>query len=105
MQYSEKPNKSLVRMANSHRTVQALDVKKTTIEVNSMIYYVYENWTAEHKAVIHRGSCGNCNEGRGCHENPLGNIHGRWHGPFVSLEKARRVAENTGKPVREHRCV
>ncbi len=65
-----------------------------------MSYYVYENWTAEHKAVIHRSSCGNCNEGRGCHENLLGNKNGKWHGPFVSLEKARRVAENTGKPVR-----
>lgn len=38
-----------------------------------MAYYVYENWTAEHKAVIHIGTCGFCKEGKGCHENPLGN--------------------------------
>ena len=53
-----------------------------------MSYYVYENWTAEHKAVIHRGSCGNCNEGRGCHKNPLCGRNGRWHGaPLIHLEK------------------
>jgi len=71
-----------------------------------MSYYdVYENWTAEHKAVIHRGACGNCNEGRGCHRNPLGNRKGRWHGPIDSLREAQRAAENTGRPVRQHRCI
>src|SRR5437867_6205781 len=29
-------------------------------------YYVYENWSAgPHKAVLHRGSCGQCNAGKG----------------------------------------
>lgn len=98
-------NKSLERNDKTVRSILSLYVKKITIEVNPMNCYVYENWTAEHKAVIRIGSCGNCNEGRGCHEKPLGNRNGRWHGPFVSLEKARRIAENTGKPVRQHRCV
>ena len=53
-----------------------------------MSYYFYENWTAEHKAVIHEGSCGYCNYGNGCHENPLGNRNGKWHGPFKSVEEA-----------------
>jgi hypothetical protein len=36
-----------------------------------MAYCDYENWIAEYKAVIHKGTCGNCNEGKGCHDNPL----------------------------------
>jgi hypothetical protein len=67
-----------------------------------MTYYVYENWTAKDKAVIHRGTCGYCNDGRGCHKNPLGNRNGRWHGPFDSLEEAKRAAQNTGRTVQIH---
>ena len=40
--------------------------------------------------MIHGGSCRNCNEERGCHENPLGNRNGKWHGPFDSLEDAKK---------------
>ena len=47
-----------------------------------MAFWVYENWTAEQKAVIHKGSCGYCKEGRGCHEHKLANRNGKWHGPF-----------------------
>jgi len=70
-----------------------------------MSYYVYENWTAERKAVIHRGSCGHCKDGQGCHDNPLGNRNGQWHGPFRLVQEAERAAERTDKPVRKHRCV
>jgi hypothetical protein len=70
-----------------------------------MTYYVYENWTAENKAVIHRSSCGNCKEGEGCHRNPLGDRNGRWHGPYGSIEEAERKAIETGRPVRKHRCI
>ena len=66
-----------------------------------MTYYVYENWTAENKAVIHKDSCGNCKEGEGCHENPLGNKNGRWSCPFKSIEEAERFARETGRPVRK----
>ena len=70
-----------------------------------MSYYVYENWIAEKKAVIHKGSCGNCKDGMGCHENPLGNKNGKWSSPFKSIEEAQRFAIETGRPVRKHRCV
>jgi len=70
-----------------------------------MSYWVYENWTAESKAVIHRGDCGNCNEGRGCHKNIRGEANGRWLGPFETLREAEAAAKATGRPVRYHRCV
>jgi Domain of unknown function (DUF4145) len=70
-----------------------------------MPYWVYENWTAEHKAVIHDAACGYCNDGAGCHPNPLGTQNGKWHGPFDSLQTAQEAARATGRQVREHRCV
>ncbi len=70
-----------------------------------MSFWVYENWTAEHKAVVHRGSCGNCNDGKGCQQNKLGNKNGQWHGPFSSEEAAHAKAKGTGRPVRADRCV
>jgi len=69
-----------------------------------MKHYVYENWTAEDKAVIHRGSCGYCNDGKGCHENPLGDLNGKWHGPFDSLKEAERGAAGMGRAVKKCRC-
>jgi hypothetical protein len=69
-----------------------------------MNYYVYENWTAENKAVIHRGSCGHCKEGEGGHQNPLGDRNGILSSPFKSIEEAERFAIGTGRPVRKH-CV
>ena len=70
-----------------------------------MAFWIYENWTAEKKAVIHRGECGMCNDGQGFHANPLGEKNGRWHGPFSSLEIAESAAADTQRPVRRHSCV
>jgi hypothetical protein len=73
-----------------------------------MIYYVYENWTAGNKAVIHKGLCGNYKEGKGCHKNPLKNKNGKWSPPFKSMEEAERFARETGRPVhkyRSRRCI
>ena len=70
-----------------------------------MSFYVYENWTAEHKAVIHRGSCGNCQYGAGCHHNLCGNKNGQWLGPFKTYDEAISVANKTGRKVRSHKCI
>ena len=70
-----------------------------------MDYWVYENWTAESKAVVHRADCGYCNHGKGCHENPLGDKNGKWHGPFNSRRQARAAAVATGRKVKYCRCL
>ena len=62
-------------------------------EGEKMNFYVYENWVAEKKAVIHRGECSFCNNGDGIHPNIHGEKNGRWHGPFDSYEEARGFAE------------
>jgi len=68
-------------------------------------YWVYENWTAEDKAVVHRGDCGQCNDGHGCHKNIHGNKNGQWLGPYSALSLARAAADATRRAVRkDHRC-
>jgi 4-hydroxy-tetrahydrodipicolinate synthase len=70
-------------------------------------FYIYENWAAgPHKIVLHRGSCGQCNQGKG---RPAGHDanHARWHGPYATLAHGREVAHGmTGVLIRsECKCV
>ena len=70
-----------------------------------MSYWVYENWVAESKAVIHLGACRFCNEGAGTGRNVRGERNGKWHGRFGSFDEADVAARKTGRPVRSCRCV
>jgi hypothetical protein len=70
-------------------------------------YYIYENWAAgPHKAVLHRGSCGQCNAGKG---RPTGHDanHARWHGPYGNATEARTATHQmAGVLIRsECKCV
>jgi 4-hydroxy-tetrahydrodipicolinate synthase len=70
-------------------------------------FYIYENWAAgPHKIVLHRGSCSQCNQGKG---RPSGHDanHARWHGPYSTLAQGREVAHDmTGVLIRsECKCV
>lgn len=70
-------------------------------------FYIYENWAAgPHKIVLHRGSCGQCNQGKG---RPTGHDanHARWHGPFATLAQGREAAHTmAGVLIRsECKCV
>ncbi|HEC93260.1 MAG TPA: hypothetical protein ENI51_09755 [Candidatus Atribacteria bacterium] len=64
-----------------------------------MTFYIYRNWVAEKKAVIHRAECGSCNNGKGCHENPLGDKNGKWFGPFETFEDAKKDANKPYKSI------
>ena len=70
-------------------------------------FYIYENWIAgPHKVVLHRGSCGQCNQGKG---RPSGHDanHARWHGPYATLAQGRESVHGmTGVLIRsECKCV
>src|SRR5271163_1611051 len=58
------------------------------------------------KIALHRGSCGQCNQGKG---RPAGHDanHARWHGPYATLVQGREVAHGmTGVLIRsECKCV
>ena len=60
-----------------------------------MSYFIYRNWVAEKKAVIHKGVCGMCKNGRGCHTNPLGNKNGEWSKEFKTFSDAKKEASVT----------
>ena len=70
-------------------------------------FYVYHNrQTGPSKAVIHRGSCGHCNHGRGVN-NGYDPAHARWSEPFPTLQAAHAYALslNTQVAPRDHRCI
>jgi 4-hydroxy-tetrahydrodipicolinate synthase len=67
-------------------------------------FYVYENWLAgPHKIVLHRGSCGQCNHGKG---RPAGHDanHARWHGPYASLSEAREASHSIANVLIRSEC-
>jgi 4-hydroxy-tetrahydrodipicolinate synthase len=88
-------------------TEAGLIAKASTAAPEATEFYIYENWAAgPHKIVLHRGSCGQCNQGKG---RPAGHDanHARWHGPYATLAHGREVAHGlTGVLIRsECKCV
>jgi len=57
-----------------------------------MDYYIYRHWAAEKKARIHKANCQYCNNGNGCHLNPLGNKNGEWSKRFSTFNDAKKDA-------------
>jgi 4-hydroxy-tetrahydrodipicolinate synthase len=67
-------------------------IEKPAAAPETTAFYIYENWAAgPRKIVLHRGSCGQCNQGKG---RPAGHDanHASWHGPFATLVQGREVA-------------
>jgi 4-hydroxy-tetrahydrodipicolinate synthase len=88
-------------------TEVGLIAKLATPSPDAAEFYIYENWIAgPHKIVLHRGSCGQCNQGKG---RPAGHDsnHARWHGPYATLVQGREAAHcMTGVLIRsECKCV
>lgn len=62
-----------------------------------MAFYIYENWVASDKAIIHYGTCQFCNHGEGTGRGTLGDKNGRWWGPFVTYEEADKKAHTLNR--------
>jgi 4-hydroxy-tetrahydrodipicolinate synthase len=83
-------------------------VASPSVATNQLVnFYIYENWLAgPHKIVLHRSTCGQCNQGKG---RPSGHDanHSRWHGPYGALSEARDASHNmTGVLIRsECKCI
>ena len=60
-----------------------------------MPYWVFENQTVKHKAVIHRGDCPDCKRKAAGDPNLPGEEAGRWHGPFDTVNAAVQAAITT----------
>ncbi len=57
-----------------------------------MSFYVYENWIID-KAIVHRGECSWCKDGRGVHGRNTTNSS-IWHGPFATAGEALATAKS-----------
>lgn len=60
-----------------------------------MQYYVFED-DPTNKAIVHKGSCRFCNEGKGIH-GIVDSPNCRWHGPFDTVEAAEGAMIKTGR--------
>lgn len=56
------------------------------------MYWIYENWRAEKKAMVHFATCSFCNAGAGTQRNKQENRNGRWVGPFDTFDIAWNFA-------------
>jgi 4-hydroxy-tetrahydrodipicolinate synthase len=71
-----------------------LTSKPAAPSMGAVDFYIYENWMAgPHKVVLHRSTCGQCNQGKG---RPAGHEanHARWHGPYPTLSEAREACRS-----------
>jgi len=59
-----------------------------------MSYYAYQNWHRQ-RALVHLGSCGNCNHGQGKQPKDSGS-NGKWHPPFVNRASAVALMQTFG---------
>ena len=67
-----------------------------------MSYHIYENWHARgHRAVIHHGSCGHCEDGQGRNKGNYDPKHGKWHGSYEDLQEAREAQKKMRVKVRK----
>jgi hypothetical protein len=79
---------------HSSRLVLILTFWHTKNGGDNLSYYVYENWVAEKKAMIHKGNCSFCNNGMGIHRNIHGERNGKWHPPFDTYDAAKKFAQS-----------
>jgi 4-hydroxy-tetrahydrodipicolinate synthase len=67
-------------------------IEKPASTPEAAAFFIYENWAAgPRKIVLHRGTCGQCNQGKG---RPAGHDanHASWHGPYATLAQGREAA-------------
>ena len=62
-----------------------------------MSYYIYENWQAADKAMVHMGNCSYCNYGQGHNRTIHGDKNGIWHGPFTDHDSALLQAKSLNR--------
>jgi hypothetical protein len=70
-----------------------------------MAFWVYENWAVEAggRTTVHRGECGNCNNGHGKHPN-ASDRNGKWYGQFSTENDAMTFAGSLNRRTRIGKC-
>ena len=62
---------------------------------NNMKFYIYRNWVAEKKAVIHRADCSYCNNGKGLQKNIHDDKNGAWSKSYDTYDEAKKAANES----------
>ena len=75
------------------------EINNPFLHDESVTYYIYRNWAADKKAVIHTASCSFCKHGKGLQNNTSGAKNGAWSQEYLSYEDAKVDAE---KPFGSH---
>ena len=94
------------RLASRGAFAHGLHVAEVRSRERLVDYYIYENWHAEGrngKAVIHQGTCSDCNHGQGRSGGNYDRSKARWRGPYASLESAR-LAQSKMNVVHRREC-
>jgi len=94
MQRVEECEDILVARSLKRRMEEFITKDSNFAEDANTMYYIYRNWVAEKKAVIHKASCSYCNSGKGLHNNLRGNKNGAWSQQgYKTYGEARKAAE------------
>ena len=100
MKRVEECENILVARSLKRRMEKFITKDNDFVQEEIMTYYIYRNWTAEKKAVIHKASCSYCNHGQGLQSNRRGNKNGEWSpSGYKTYEQAKVDAE---KPYKGH---
>lgn len=98
----KRANQPRAKVAQTSSTKRAAKKPVETAPTAVQRYYLYQNQQKKYTA-IHIGSCGHCKQGqgRGGGSKPA---HTAWHGPFITLEVARKQQGVIGGAKKECKC-
>lgn len=92
MKRVEEQENILVARSLERRMKEFLNENLVYQKEDNMKYYIYRNWVAEKKAVIHRADCSYCNDGTGLQKTIHANKNGAWSESFDSYNQAKEAA-------------
>lgn len=93
MKRVEECENILVARSLKRRMEKFITKDNDFVQEENMTYFIYRNWTAEKKAVIHKANCSYCKNGKGLHKKKRGNKNGTWSQEYQTYEEAKRTAE------------
>lgn len=89
----EKEENILIARSLKRRMEEFIIRGKDFVEDKNMKYYIYRNWVAEKKAVVHKATCSYCKNGKGIQKNLREDKNGAWSTGYNTYEDAVEAAK------------